>query len=227
MSYKTSLISASYCMAADLWNIFLNVFAAFVYAGIVWLWQKRRGSPPPNPAPSLPTHADLSQPQKVDRRASNRRTFEQAAHRFLFYFVTFAVLYFSVTMPPAFKAFFSKGQVLLSDARFIGETLPSIPIDKSYLQFSFFVVAAALYLPLLALAEFVTSLLHPVIDSFVPVTERIWSAVSMLVFFAICTPVAASSIWLFFEKSYKDAFLTVLLALFMAFAFGQAQRGQR
>lgn len=212
-------------MASDLWNIFLNLIAAFIYAGIVWLWQRRGRRPPP----SAPAHSPQPQAEQPvpDHRARNRQIAERAAHRFLFYFVTFAALYLSVTMPPLFKALFAKTQVLLSDARFIGNSLPMIPIGKSYLQVTFFVIAAALYLPLISLAEFITSLLHPLIDAFRPVTERIWSATTMLVFFLFCIPVAATSVWLFYEKTFQDSLITVLVVLFVAFAFGQAQGGRR
>lgn len=151
----------------------------------------------------------------------------RAAYKFIFYLTTFGVLYLSVTMPPLFKALFAKTDVMLSDARFIGESLPATPIGKSYLQVTFFGIAAVLYWPLLMLAEIITSLLYPLIDAFRPVTERIWSATTMLVFLIFCIPVAATSVWLFYEKTFQDSFLTVLMALFIAFAIGQAQGGRR
>lgn len=212
-------------MASDLWNIFLNVVAAFVYAGIVWLWQNKGSRPPPSPPRPVPLPTTGEAP--LDRRTRNRQTLESAAHRFLFYFVTFGVLYLSVTMPPLLKALFSKNEVLLSQARFIGESLPPVPVGKDYLQITFFLVAAVLYWPLLLLAEGVASLLYPLIDSFHPVTYRVWSAVTMLAFLLFCIPVAATSIWLFYEKSFQEAFFTVLGALFLAFVFGQAQAERR
>jgi hypothetical protein len=213
-------------MASDLWSIFLNVVATFVYAGIVWLWQKSEGRPisvAPRPQPSQAE----SEVALDDHRAHNRHAVERVAHKFLFYLVTFGMLYISVTMPPLFKALFSKGEVLLSQARFIGEYLAPVPVGNYYLQIAFFLIAAALYLPLLALSEAITSMLYPLIDSFHQVTYRIWSAVMMFVFLLFCIPVAATSIWLFYEKTFRDALLTVLLALFLAFAFGQAQSGRR
>lgn len=212
-------------MASDLWNIFLNVIAAFIYAGIVWLWQRRGNRPPP----SAPVQVSQPPPDEpaIDRRARNRQAVERAAYRFLFYLATFGVLYLSVTMPPLFKALFAKTEVLLSDARFIGESLPAIPIGKKYLQVTFFVIAAVLYWPLLMLAETITSLLYPLIDAFRPVTERIWSATMMLVFFLFCIPVAATSVWLFYEKTYSESLFTVIVALFIAYALGQAQGRRR
>lgn len=210
-------------MANDLWNILLNLIAAFIYAGIVWLWQRRGDRPPPStPAPQLPEEKPA-----FDRRARNRQTAERVAYKFLFYLTTFGALYLSVTSPPLFKALLAKTDVLLTDARFIGESLPSVPIGKSYLQITFFVVAAALYLPLLMLAEVITSLLHPLIDIFRPVTDRIWSAVTMLIFFIFCIPVAATSVWLFYEKTFHDSFVTVFMFLFIVFAIGQAQGTRR
>lgn len=212
-------------MASDLWNIFLNVVAAFVYAGIVWLWQESEGRTipvAPRPQPSQ-SESEVA----LDHRAHNRHAVERAAHKFLFYLVTFGMLYLSVTMPPLLKALFSNGEVLLSQARFIGESLPPVPVGKDYLQITFFLIAAALYLPLLALSEAISSMLCPLIDSFHPITYRIWSAVMMFVFLLFCIPVAATSIWLFYEKTFRDALLTVFLALFLAFAFGQAQGGRK
>jgi hypothetical protein len=208
-------------MASDLWNIFLNVVAAFVYAGIVWLWRNKGRRPPPAPLPPAPLSRTGEAP--LDRRTRNRQALESAAHQFLFYFLTFGVLYLSVTMPPLFKALFSKNEVLLSQARFIGESLPPVPVGKDYLQITFFLVTAVLYWPLLLLAEGITSLLYPLIDSFHRVSYRVWSAVTMLTFLLFCIPVATTSIWLFYEKSFQDAFFTVLFALFIAFALGQVQ----
>jgi cytochrome bd-type quinol oxidase subunit 1 len=65
------------------------------------------------------------------------------------------------------------------------------------------------------------------VDAFRPVTKRIWNAITMLVFLVFCIPVAATSIWLFYEKSYTDSLLTVLFFIFLAFALGQAQGGRR
>lgn len=212
-------------MASDLWNIFLNVVATIVYAGLVSLWQKRKAQPLPVAPRPQPSQAESE--VALDRRAHNRHAMVRATHKFFFYLLTFAMLYLSVTMPPLFKALFSKGEVLLSQARFIGESLPAVPVGKNYLQITFFLIAAALYLPLLALSEVITSMLCPLIDLFHPVTHRIWSAVMMFVFLLFCIPVAATSIWLFYEKTFHDALVTVFFALFLVFAFGQAKDGRR
>ncbi|XAH23875.1 hypothetical protein AAFF27_01420 [Xylophilus sp. GW821-FHT01B05] len=212
-------------MASDLWSIFLSVVASFVFAGIVSLWRRRGNRPPPTAARPEPKKVQVD--ANLDRRVQNRKSLERVAHRFIFYLATFGALYLSVTMPLLFKALFSKGDVLLSHARFIGDILPPIPVGKDYLQITFFIIAAVLYFPLLVIAEFGTSMLYPIIDSIHPVTSRIWSAVTMLVFFFFCIPVAATSIWLFYEKTFFDAFLTVLLAMFLVFALGQAQGGRR
>ncbi len=212
-------------MASDLWNIFLNVVAAFVYAGIIWLWRKRGSRP--LPVAAQPQAIPEESEQQLNRRERNRQTVEHAAHRFLFYFMTFGALYLSLTMPPLFKAIFGKGDVLLNHARFIGEHLPSVSVGKDYLQLTFFAIAAAIYLPLLVLAEWITFMLQPLIDSFHQVTYRIWSTVTMLMFFLFCIPVAATSIWLFYEKSFQDSLITVLLALLLAFTLGQAQGGRK
>jgi hypothetical protein len=121
--------------------------------------------------------------------------------------------------PPQLKAVFSRDPVLLSHARFIGEFLPPVPIGKEHLQLLFFAIAAILYWPLLFIAEIVTSLLYPLIDSFYPVTHRIWSAVIVSTFSLFCIPIAATSVWLFYEKSFGNSLLTVCIVLFLFFFF--------
>lgn len=130
-------------------------------------------------------------------------------------------------MPALLKALLARNDILLSDARFIGNYLPAIPVGKSYLQFTFFIAAAILYWPLLVIAEVGTSLLHPLIDAFRPVTFRVWTVTKMLIMMLLCIPTAATSIWLFYEKSFQESLMFVLMAGFMAFAMGQAQGNRR
>jgi hypothetical protein len=207
-------------MLSDIWSIILNLIASFLWSGIVWLWQNRNRRTVSPPTPVLPT---TERAEPIDRRARNRQALASKAHQFFFYLATFMVLYLSVTIPPLSKALLAKEQVLLSNARFIGEYLPAIPVGKDYLQLTFFLVSAFLYGPLLFFANGVTSLLYPLLDSFHPVTFRIWSVVTMLTFFVFCIPVAATSIWLFFIISFKDSLLIVLFAQFFFFAMGQSQ----
>jgi hypothetical protein len=217
-------------MASDLWNIVLNVVASFVYAGLVWMWKQRgaRGSLPRAPSPNpLPSPSQGAAPLPQDRRARNRRALEHAAQQFLFYFITFAALYLSITMPPLFKALFAKAPPMLSDARIVGDYLPELPVGKSYLQLTFFVAAAILYWPLLLAAETATSLLFPLIDSFQEVTASLWTRLTMLWCLVFCIPVAATSMWLFNQKPFLDCLWTVFAALFLAFVFGMAQSGRR
>jgi hypothetical protein len=141
----------------------------------------------------------------------------------MFYLVTFMVLYFSITMPALFKAMFSKEPVLLSQARVVGSYLPPVPVGKEMLQLAFLIVAAAVYLPLLKLASFLFSLFQPIVDAVVQVTARRKVAFTMLVYLVLCIPVAATSVWLFTEKSYADALATVLAVIAVVFIFGQAQ----
>lgn len=212
-------------MASDLWTIFLSLVASFIYAGLVWLWKQRTSSPAPTPRTPCPAPSWVN--SSSDHRRQNREALEGGARKFIFYCTTFVVLYLSIMMPPLFKALFTDNELLLSQARFIGDSLPNTPVSKSYLQASFFLFAAALYLPLLLLAETITSLLAPIADSFIPVTERIWSAMTMLVFLLSCVPIAGTSVFLFYEKSFADSLITVLFVLFLAFALSQAQERRR
>jgi len=213
-------------MASDIWNIVLNVVASFIYAFIIWLWQKRAQKPSKSPV-KVARPVEEKSSHTGDHRQKNRAALNEAAHQFLFYLVTFGALYLSITLPPLFKALTSKEVVLLSQARVIGDYLPNYPIGKEYLQLAFFVAAAVFYWPLLAISEFLTSLVAPAVDAFVPLTRRIWSAITMLLLLLFCIPVAASSIYLFYEKTFYDALMNVLAFLVIAFIFGQAQSGKR
>ncbi|MEW6370120.1 MAG: hypothetical protein AB1584_04240 [Pseudomonadota bacterium] len=173
----------------------------------------------------LPTAAP--EESSNDRRAQNRDVLQGGARKLIFYFTTFAALYLSVMMPPLFKALLSKNEALLSQARFIGNFLPGIPVSKSYLQVPFFLIAASLYLPLLLLTETIASLLAPIVDSFVQVTERFWSATTMFVFLLFCVPIAGTSVFLFYEKSFADSLITVIFVLFFSFVFAQTQERRR
>ncbi|UVM49169.1 hypothetical protein LOY38_22800 [Pseudomonas sp. B21-015] len=212
-------------MASDLWNLILNIIAAFIYAGVVWIWKRRGARPIPAPSPrksNVPYDT-----VDLDRRSKNLQTAEYAAYKFVFYFATFAALYLSITTPPLFKALFANSEVFLNNARFVGEYLPAIPIGKSHLQFTFFLISALLYFPLLFVAETITSLVSPLVDSFKEVTERIWTAITMLVFLVFCIPVAATSVWLFYDKTYTTSLASVMFFIILPFVFSQAQAGRR
>ncbi len=213
-------------MANDIWSIVLNLVAAFIYSVLVWLW-KNRGQKPQD----IPQHKPVTVPRSdsavADRRTQNIQVLETAAHRFLFYLLTFGALYLSITMPPLFKASFSKDPLFLNQARLLGEYLPAIPISKSYLQITFFLAAATIYWPLLLFSEFITSLAYPIVDAIIAVNQRIWTATTMLASLILCIPIAATSVWLFYEKTYKDSLLTVLFFLLIVFALGQAPNNRR
>lgn len=202
-------------------SIFASVIASFIFAGIVWGSSRWRQGPKPSQQ-SFPEPAPIKDPGD-DFRAHNRQRLEHAFFGFMFYLVTFMVLYFSIAMPPLFKAMFSKEAVLLSQARLIGPYLPEIQIGKEMLQAVFLVIAMIAYLPLLKLAELIFSLLYPLIDWLTQITPRKRAAFTMLTFLALCVPVSATSVWMYTQKSYGDSMITVLVAMAIAFAIGQGQ----
>ncbi|WP_192564504.1 hypothetical protein [Pseudomonas gozinkensis] len=221
-------------MASDIWSLVLNVVASFIYAGIMSLWGMRRKRSVPRPASNR--NATRIEPIELvvpdgsmgaERRLKNRQKADETAYKFVFYLVTFGMLYLSISTPPVFKALFSSGEVYLSSARFIGEYLPAIPVVKTNLQLVFFLISALLYIPLLLVSEFVAELITPMVDSFKEVTDRIFVAITMLVSVVLCIPVAATSVWLFFDKTYPDSLLSVLFFTALPFIFQQAQSGRR
>ncbi|KAA8553781.1 hypothetical protein [Pseudomonas marginalis] len=221
-------------MASDIWSLILNVVASFIYAGIMSLWGGRRRRSIQKPISSQnATTAETIEPiapagiMETDRRLNNRQKADEAAYKFVFYLVTFGMLYLSISTPPVFKALFSSKDIYLSSARFIGEYLPEIPVAKTNLQLAFFLISALLYVPLLLVSEFLAELIAPLVDSFKEVTDRIFVAITMLVSVLLCIPVAAFSVWLFFDKTYADSLLSVLFFAALPFIFQQAQSGRR
>ena len=130
-------------------------------------------------------------------------------------------------MPPLFKVLFGKEEILLSSARYIGDFLPSIPIGTSYLQITFFLVAAFIYWPLLILSETIMALVFPLIDAIINVTQRVWNLISMIIFFLFCIPIAATSVWLYYEKTYISSIYIVLFFIFVMLGIGQSQNEKR
>jgi hypothetical protein len=222
-------------MASDLWNIFLGVVATFISTAIMWLWGNRGrwlASSANRVEPGDGDESRLEQPQSVrpasaDRRLVNRQKADQFAYKFIFYLCSFGVLYLSITIAPLFKALFTQGDILLSDARVIGQYLPPLPIGKSYLQLTFFLMAALLYFPLLFVAQVLAGLVAPLVDAYREVNERIMTAITLSAFLLFCIPIAASSIWLFYPKSYGESLMTTLFFLAVPFVVSQAQSGRR
>jgi hypothetical protein len=207
------------------WNSLLNiaqgVISNFIFAGIIWLLGNRERKPlPVNPLPEIERQLDI---KPLNQRNHNRAIAEAATHHFLFYLLTFGVLYLSIIISPLFKALFSNVPLLLNHTKFIGEYLPAIPISSSYFQASFFIVAAIIYIPLLVISKIFTSIITPFIDAFTIVTNQIWSTITILTFFILCVPIAATSIWLFYSKSFSSALSMVFALLCLALAFGTVQ----
>ncbi|WP_095124673.1 hypothetical protein [Pseudomonas sp. Irchel s3a12] len=218
-------------MASDLWSLVLNVVASFIYAGILSLWRLRSNQPIPAPVQKHKSTAVESiesvESVELDRRAKNRQKADETAVKFVFYFVTFGMLYLSISTPPLFKALFSSGEVYLSNARFVGEYLPAIPVGKTNLQFIFFIISAIFYIPLMLVAEFIARFISPLVDSFKEVTERIFAAITMLVFVVFCVPIGATSVWLYYEKTYAESLLSVLFFAAIPFVFSKVQSVRR
>lgn len=212
------------------WNIFLNLIASLIFVALTWLWKNREKQIHVKATTSF-TQATVNQNNKQeplpDHRMDNRMVIKEGSKKFFFIFVTFAALYFSISMPLLFKALFSSNQVLLSDAKIIGFYLPNIQVEKNYLQLSFFLLAVTLYWPVIFLSEKIMSLLHPLIDTFYEVTPRILIAGRMLIFLLFCVPIATTTVWLFYDKTFYQSFITVLIFIFFIFALGQSESNRR
>lgn len=141
----------------------------------------------------------------------------------LTYFFTVFLIYFSVSTAPTLKASFSKQPVLLSDASYIGHMFPAIPLTGEYFQWVFVLVTVLLFIPCMAIASLVKNSAIGLIPS-VATNARIKFGIHYFTVAAICAPIAATSIVLFFAKSYKDAFTYVGLVVFLVVAIASNQK---
>ncbi|MCF3099762.1 hypothetical protein EHZ86_21670 [Aeromonas australiensis] len=130
----------------------------------------------------------------------------------------------ALLMPPMLKTIFNKTTIYLSDARFIGEFLPSIQIGSSYVQSTFILIALTIYIPLLFLASKVSIPIAYIVDKFKPVNIYRWRGIQGLVFAFFAACLAVLSIYIFNQTTIKDAFFTFLVFVFLSIAFAVGGR---
>lgn len=210
----------------DVKSVTLNVLSSFIHMGLVWLfcWGLAKYK-----ANQLITAATTSPPSPIQTTPSTTVLPSTPAdlgmwgYTALTYFFTVFLIYFSVSAAPTLKASFSKQPVLLTDASYIGHLLPAVPLTGEYFQWVFVLVTVMLFIPCMVFASLVKNAVIGLIPS-VATSARIKFGIHYFTVAALCAPIAATSIVLFFSKSYKDAFTYVGLVVFLVVAIASNQK---
>ena len=211
----------------DFKNIAENIIATIICGLAVWLWRKgKRDFPPQNPPQQPPSNLSQGSSDAQFIRAQNRARLAETMKGLIFYVLTFWLLYWSIVSPAIFKGIGSKTPLLLSQARFVGELLPDMPIDGSVFQGAFLIAAMILYLPVLWIAQWLASGPIAILRHYIEMNRGNRMRVTLLFFMLLCLPIAAASIFLFYEITYQDAMSRVLgvLAIVGVFIGASSER---
>jgi hypothetical protein len=85
---------------------------------------------------------------RYDHRSEGQERLDQVIWELVYRFLSFYFIYVSVAAPLVVKAAFFHGTLLLSDARFVGDFLPSVAIESRWIQGALFLIACVLYVPI-------------------------------------------------------------------------------
>lgn len=210
----------------DLKSIALNVLSSFIHMGLVWLfcfgYSRYKANKLNNAAtPSTPPLAQ--HPQSMSALSATPVDLGMWGYTALTYFFTVFLIYFSVSTAPTLKAVFSKQPLLLSDAFYIGHLLPAIPLSDEYFQWVFVLVTLMLFIPCMAIATLVKQAIIGLIPG-AATNARVKLGIHYFTVAALCAPISATSIVLFFAKSYKEAFSYVGLVALIVVAIAANQK---
>lgn len=158
-----------------------------------------------------------------DERAENRAKLKTIFLSIFFYAHTFFIIYAGLLLPVMFQIAFKKQIIYLSDARFIGQFLPSIQISSDYIQGIFIFIALIIYIPLLLLINKISIPISSILNKFILINIHIWRAIQSLLFALFSVFIAIISFYLFNEITFKDAFITIItfITIIMLFIFSK------
>ena len=185
-------------------SILVGIIGSLIAAVIIELLRvKSNWFPDPSaPPPSIPrVQSD------TDIREMNRQRVKLTDLNLFFYLYTFYLFYLALALPPIIRETVLNVELLLSNAKFIGEILPEVPISKDMAQPPLLIIALLLYIPALFFINFLARILAPSVDKFWRVTIPVWRKIQgiLFVFFSAC--LAVISIWMFYPLTLKDASL--------------------
>lgn len=198
-------------------NIVCGIIAAFLFE---LLRSNSDWFPGPRPLP-IPLPVSSPGPDKV--RLANKQKLNLFVYNVFFYFYTLYLVYAALVLPATIRAWFSRETLLLSQARFIGEYLPSIPIESGPLQTWGIIAAIALYIPLWLLVNLLSGPIARVLDNFVEVNIYRWRAIQTIIFALLAAAVAIGSIYIFGNGTFKDAAMSFFffMTIGAVFTFGR------
>jgi len=159
-----------------------------------------------------------------DERARNRAKLHSFAFNTFFYCYTFFVVYAALLLPPVIKMAFHKNTLYLSDARFIGDLLPTILIASDYVQWAVVFIAFVLYIPLLMLSHALTIPIASIIDKFKPMNIYGRRKIQTVLFLLFACCLAVVSIYVFNETTFKNACWTFGAFLLLSLGIGLSNK---
>lgn len=210
----------------DVKSVLLNILSSFLHTGLVWIFCWGLAKYKANQITShSTTPASPPVPRNMPKNVATPSPIDLGVWGYtaITYFFTAFLIYFSISTPPTLKAVFSNSPVLLSDAAYIGHFLPSIPLTADYFQWTFVIASVLLFIPCMSIASLVNKSVIGLLP-FVATNPRIKFGIHYITVAALCAPIAASSIVLFFGKSYKDAFSYVGLTALIIVALATSEK---
>ncbi|MFC5354524.1 hypothetical protein [Azospirillum himalayense] len=167
-----------------------------------------RGAPLPEPI-FLPT------PQTVRER-------NRARLKLFFQFVgSFYALYAAIHLPLMMKSLPGHEPLFFDQARFIGALLPHYPVGPSLFELGSALVAAILYFPILYISLIGAVPVVSILGKFIEVRRSTVFVTTVVVFALSCLAVSVGVVYLYYDVTAGQAFVSVLMMIF----FGAAISG--
>ncbi len=202
-------------------NIILGVIGSLIAAFIFEVW---RNNSDWFPGPSTPPVRYQKNSENSDPRRRNREKFSLAIFNGFFYFYTFFLVYQALSLPVILRAFFSKQDVYLSQARFIGEFLPDALITKDTVQATLVALTFVVYVLIYLLVNLVAGILAPVVDKFWAVNIYLWRRLQTLIFVFFAAGLAVVSIWMFYPVTLTQALANFFTVVAIGALFAMSRR---
>lgn len=210
----------------DAKSVILGVLSNLIYAGltlvILALWNRYKDSKMQEGTTRMCAKNANANDQKPIVENSDWTNF---LHGMLGHVFSVYLIYLALSLPVTLKASFNSGVYNLSDAYHIGHMLPSIDITTEWFKWVFVILTLLIYVPVMNIATIIISTLREHFPK-MNANPKIRYAVHVLFVTLICTPIAATGIVLFFDKTYKEAFMLLFIFLVL-FPMAASQQNRR
>lgn len=191
-------------MRDEVINFLIGIASSLTASWIFLNLQGRKKWVPAPPKLLEPEEVPESPRNEDEARRRNRDKFESRTLQVVYYFHSFLMIYLAFLMPPMLKASFRNVPLYLSDARFIGNFLPTIEIGSSYLQFGFIFITFLIYVPALLFVDALTYPIARALNNYVLIDIHAWRRIQIVLFSIIALVIAVLSIWLFYNVTLID-----------------------